>query len=55
MINVKRYEVEYWIKHKREFWVEREEQIGEILCNQNECRILSIVELPVDNAFRGEQ
>ena len=44
---MKRYEVEHWVKHKKEFWAQDEKQIGEILCETNECRILSITELPI--------
>lgn len=49
---MKRFEVTYWVKHTREFWVSNRIQIEEILSEQNECKIETITELPVsDEAF----
>lgn len=46
---MKGYEVEYWVKHKREFWVSDKVQIEQILSEQNECKIISVIELPVSD------
>ena len=46
---MKRFAVEYTILHKKEFWVKDESQIHDILNEYNQCKIVSIVELPVSD------
>ena len=51
---MKRYEVEYDIRHKKEFWVHDESQIHDILNEYNQCKVISIKELPTDSDIFNE-
>lgn len=51
---MKRFEVEYDVRHKKEFWVKDESQIHAILNQYNQCKVIRITELPVnDPDFSG--
>lgn len=42
---MKRFEVEYDVRHTKEFWVKDESQIHAILNEYNQCKVIRITEL----------
>lgn len=45
---MKRFSVTYEVTHTKEFWVQSEQQIHDILNEYNQCKVIKIVELPSD-------
>lgn len=43
---MKRFLVDYEVRHQKEFWVNDESQIYKILNEYNQCKVLNIKELP---------
>ena len=52
---MKRYEVEYDVRHKKEFWVRDESQIHDILNECKQCKVISIKELPGEFSIVGSE
>ena len=51
---MKRFLVDYKVRHQKEFWVNTSEQIITILNEYNQCGIISITELPSDFSITNQ-